>query len=1028
MRLTVQRPRERFGSTSRRVLGRFGSSLIPAAALMVMVLGAAADEPSEPRLTGPLPAEQAIKTFQLQPGLRIELVAADPMIESPVAMAFDERGRLFVAENRGYPLGPGSNEAPVGRISMLEDTDGDGRMDRRTIFADGLTYPNGLMPWKGGLIVTCAPDVLYLRDADGDGKADERKVLFTGFEIKGSTQLRVSHPTLSPDNWIYLTSGLMGGSITAPFAPDREPVAMSRADFRFRPDGDAWEAIDGGSQYGISFDDFGERFICHNRVQAKHVVLSSAILRRNPHLAFSDTVQNCPAETVPEPLRGHGSAARLFPISANVTTADSHAGTFTAACAVTVFRGTGLPEEYRGLVFSCDPTGNLVHVDRLEPNGATFEALPAIRGAEFLASTDDWCRPVFLATGPDGALYVCDMYRKTIEHPDYLPEEIRKRTDFDSGKTMGRIWRVVRDDLDPADLAKLRAVDLSGASIETLCETLTNPDGWWVDTAQRLLLERRDQAAVEPLQKLATSSEAPAVAVIRALRLLEVLDGLTDETLSPALSHASPGVRRQGLKLVEPRIENDPRWVSSVLKLADDDDAKVRFEAAIALGYVQGEVNSDKVAEALAGVLVRDGADRWLRAAVFSSLAGREDRFLVALRDRPREAGALTPDSLKELGRLLAAGRPQGDWPSLVRPIVSEPSRFSLDEQAALITGLAEAARGRVAGQDSGSVLAALIGAPNPDPALAAALKKLEAVMEKDAGDASQSIPTRVAAIGLLGFTDFAASGETLLNLVDQDEPIEVQTAAVESLGMFKDDRVTQALLEPSKFASYSPKVRDEVLSALGSQAHHLPALLTALEEGAVPRSAIDALRRRQWLQHRDTDVRVRAEALFGAIQGDRAQVYEDYKETATWKADPVKGREVFRRECATCHRLDREGFEVGPDLFGIRNQPKEAILLHILVPDQEITQGFSSYTVATKDGRVLTGLIASESPTSLTLRQAEGKEDTIPRADIDELVASDQSLMPQGMENNITKEEFADLLSYLKGEGESDKPHEDQP
>ena len=275
--------------------------------------------------------EKAPESFRLEPGLRLELVAAEPLVVSPVAMAFDERGRLFVAENRGYPTGPGEGKPPVGRIAMLQDTDGDGRMDRRTEFAEGLTFPNGVMPWKGGLIVTCAPDVLHLRDTDGDGKADERQVLFTGFATTGSTQLRVSHPTLSIDNWIYLTSGLTGGKVVSPSAPDRPPVVTGRTDFRFRPDGDAWEAADGGSQYGLSFDDFGRRFICYNRVQVQHVVISSKTLRRNPHLAFSETVQNCPAETVAEPLKGHGSAARLFPISKNVTTADSHAGTFTAA-------------------------------------------------------------------------------------------------------------------------------------------------------------------------------------------------------------------------------------------------------------------------------------------------------------------------------------------------------------------------------------------------------------------------------------------------------------------------------------------------------------------------------------------------------------------------------------------------------------------------------------------------------------------------------------------------------------------------
>ncbi len=336
--------------------------------------------------------------------MTIELVAAEPTIESPVAMAFDERGRLYVAENRGYPTGPGEGQPPAGRIALLEDADGDGRFEKRTDFATGLTFPNGVMPWKGGLIVTCAPDVLYLKDTDGDGRADVRKVLFTGFSTSGSTQLRVSHPTLGLDNWVYLTSGLTGGNVVSPDFPDRLPIELKRTDFRFLPDGDQFEVADGGAQFGQTFDDWGRRFICYNRVQVQHVVLASRILKRNPHLAFSETVQNCPAEVVPEPLKGHGAGARLFPISSNVTTADSHAGTFTAACAVTIYRGTGLPDEYRGGAFSCDPTGNLIHFDRARAsNAATFSAFRSRDETEFVASTDNWFRPVFLAHGPEGA-------------------------------------------------------------------------------------------------------------------------------------------------------------------------------------------------------------------------------------------------------------------------------------------------------------------------------------------------------------------------------------------------------------------------------------------------------------------------------------------------------------------------------------------------------------------------------------------------------------------------------------------------
>ena len=973
------------------------------AALLLLLLTASirAEDPKSGTLDGPLAPEKAPQSFRLEPGLRVELVAAEPLVVSPVAMAFDERGRLYVAEDRGYPTGPGEGKPPVGRVALLEDTDGDGRMDRRTEFAERLTYPNGVLPWKGGVIVTCAPDVFFLRDTDGDGKADERRVLFTGFSTKGSTQLRVSHPALSIDNWVYLTSGLTGGAVTAPSAPPgRAPVELGRTDFRFRPDGDTYEAADGGAQFGQTFDDFGRRFICYNRVQVQHVVISSKTLRRNPHLAFSETVQNCPADMLAEPLKGHGAAARLFPISRNVTTADSHAGTFTAACAVFVYRGTGLPERYRGGVFSCDPTGNLVHFDRLEPNGATFAARRARAGVEFLASTDNWFRPVFLAAGPDGALYIADMYRKTIEHPDYLPVEIRKRTDFESGKTMGRIWRIVREDSPRFHRAKL---ERAFASPVSLCETLRDHDGWWRDTAHRLLLERCDKAAVESLRKLAADGSAPPASVVHALHLLDASGALPDEGLRQAFKHSAAPVREHALQLVESRLGSDPTWLSDVLARSDDEDARVRFQAAITLGAAPATASSEAVAAALARIAVRDGADRWTRAAVFSSLAGRELPFLTSVRDTRRPSETLPADLLTELGRLLGASAPPAAWGDLVARIFERRPGFAPVERAALLTGLAEAARGHAGARD-------VFGKSKEAIDLISAMKQT-------ALDGAQPLAARRTAIGLLAYAGYDEAGEALQRLVDVEQPFAVQVAAVRALAAVHDDRVAPGLLAARRFAAYTPGLREEVLSALLAQAYHGPGVLSAVEAHAVPASAIDALHRRQLTQHRDPGIKKRAEKLFGTVAGDRAKVYEDYKDVATAKADPAHGRAVFRRECASCHRLDGEGSAVGPDLFGIRNQPKESILLHVLVPDHEITPGFGAYMVATKDGRVLTGLVASESPTSITLRQPLGKEDTILRSEIDELAASQQSLMPQGLEKNISRQEFADLLGYLKGE-----------
>ena len=243
----------------------------------------------------------ALAAFQHDPGLRVELVAAEPLVFQPCVMAWDAEGHLFVAENCGYPTGPAPGAPPMGTIVRLEDTAGDGRMDRRIVFADGLAFPNGLTPWNGGLIVTCAPDVLFLKDNEGDGRADERRVLLTGFNTNGSTQLRVSHPTFGPDGWIYLTSGLTGSSrVTSPEHPERPAIEIN-TDSRFNPFTLEIEPVGGRGQFGQTFDDAGNRFHCMNRVHIQHTVIPPRYLARNPNLAFNETVQNLPETMITEP-------------------------------------------------------------------------------------------------------------------------------------------------------------------------------------------------------------------------------------------------------------------------------------------------------------------------------------------------------------------------------------------------------------------------------------------------------------------------------------------------------------------------------------------------------------------------------------------------------------------------------------------------------------------------------------------------------------------------------------------------------
>jgi putative membrane-bound dehydrogenase-like protein len=958
------------------------------------------------------PAQDASQQFQLVPGLKLELVAQEPLVVSPCALAFDERGRMFVAENRGYPTGPPVGKPPSGRVAMLEDLDHDGKFEKRTEFALGLNFPNGVMPWRGGLIVTCAPDVLYLKDTDGDGRADERRVLLTGYSTAGSTQLRVSHPTLSMDNWVYLTSGLMGGKVVSPLAPQLDPLEFKRTDLRFQPDSGIFQAADGGAQFGQTFDDFGRRFICYNRVQVQHVVLSSASLRRNRHLAFSDTIENCPAEMVREQLKGHGDAAKIFPISQNVTTADSHAGTFTAACGVTVYRGSQLPPEYRGGVFSCEPTANLVHFDRLQPHGATFSAHRLHPACEVVATVDDWFRPVFLANAPDGAIYVCDMYRKTIEHPDYLPEEIRKHTDFESGKDKGRIYRLVGEQ----PIAQ-RPTDLANASIPELCEALKHVNGWYNDTAHRLLLERKDPSAIPTLKRLideGTAHSTDAVACVHALHLLEAFDALDDAVLETALSHSAAPVREQAIQIATPRINQLPKTAERIIKLASDTDPRVRLNVAIALG----EIHDNRVLTPLAVIALAETSDRWTRAAVLSSIGEREPTFLDAMIVQAADAKAGSPELFYELGRILSAGQPDDVWPQLLSRITAKWPKAPFEQQIPLIVGIAEGLRNR-GKKNPDNIFRAVLS--SSESAQAPAMEALGEVIKRSivvAVDESQPVEERRWAVALAAHTNFQLAGEMLLKLIEPRQPEVVQNAAVRALAGMEDKSVVSSLLASERFGRYTPRVREQVLAALTSSNFHISELVSALEQKTLDPAELDSTLRQQLVNSRDKDIQARAAKLFGSLgSDDRAAVYEDYRSVVSLPCVPENGRVVFKRVCATCHRLDREGVAVGPDLFGIRNQTKEAILLHVLVPDREITTGFTAYTAQTLDGRVLTGLISSETPTSITLRQPLGKEETLLRQDIEELIASKTSLMPRGVEQSVSRQEFADLLAYLKGE-----------
>ncbi len=963
-------------------------------------------------LDGPLTPDQAIASFKLEPGLKIELVAAEPLVINPVAVAFDETGKMFVAENRGYPVGPAKGNPPAGKIALLEDTDGDGKYDKRTTFAEGLTFPNGVMPWNGGVYVTCAPDVFYFKDTNGNGVADVKKIVFKGFQDLSTTQLRVSHPTLNIDNWIYLTSGLTAAKVISPEHPGRPAVFLNRVDGRFRPGTDEIEETAGTAQFGQTFDNFGRKFTCSNRNHIQHVMMQLKYLKRNPHLASSDIVQDIP---------DHGAACKVFPLSANITTAASHTGYFTSACGVTIYDGAALPEKYRGNSFTCEPAGNLIHHDVLSTSNATFVAKRAYETQEFLASPDNWFRPVNLSVGPDGALYVCDMYRKTIEHPEYLPEATRKITDFESGKDKGRIYRIVaasrQGAVDSLEKSQRRSTEtplrLANTTVKELCAELNNPNRWWRMTAHRLLIERQDKSAAPILKSLLDNAKTPE-ARVHALRILDGLGALEEKQILTALADKDSNVREHGIQLAEPRLADSSVLEKKVIELSEDENPRVRFQCALTLG----ESKKIEAIYALSRIAVRDCADRWLRAAILSSVKDSSSTLLCAslLHEDRRDKRVSNPDFiifLNELGKVLIAdARNIGH---ALSPWLSSTKEKDLDWQLALLGGFADGIRhrqGNIGGKSQLMSLVSLDSSTIP--------KRVEEIFrhaEVVSADEKRPLELRLTAISLLSHADISTNGNVLEKLIEPNQPSEIQIAAVRALTQMPGTNGGAALVRKEHWNGYTPAVREAVLSAMTAQTNLVQALLTGIESSNVPPWTINPERRNNLMKHKDESIRVRASALFKDLQsGDRMKVYEDYKSVLALTPNSTNGHAVFTRTCTSCHVVSGEGKAVGPDLTGIRNQPADVLLLHILVPEFEIMPIYATYNVETKDGQSLSGLLAAETSANVTLRMALGLEQVVPRANIASISTGRLSLMPQELEKTMSKQDLSDLIGFLKG------------
>lgn len=973
-------------------------SLVCRLAVIVTVLPAAgrlsrADDEAPPAVRSPLSPEEALKQFRLAPGLRIEIAACEPQVVDPVAVRFDEDGRMWVVEMRDYPHGPAAGEKPQSRIVVLDDEDQDGRFETSRVFADELLFATGLQPWRGGAFVTLAGRVAYLKDTDGDGRADQNETWYEGF-TQENPQLRANHPRLGLDNYIYVANGLRNGEIVNRRLGETKPLSISGMDFRFDPLTGRCEAVSGAGQFGLTFDSFGNRFICSNRNPLMHVVLENRYLKLNPFLAVPAAVNDVAAA---------GEASQLFPLSRAWTTSNLHAHQFTAACGVEIYRGDALPNEYRNNGFTCDPTGNLLHREILEPSGATFVSHPATPGVEFLASPDEWFRPVNLETGPDGALYVVDMYRAVIEHPDFMPDELKQRPDLRLGSDRGRIYRVTAAAAKP----HRNGLRMSAMASQELAQHLADRNAWYRETAARLLLERHDGGIGPLLETIAATPTGASQAA--ALHLLRSFGLLSDEVIAHALRDTNPRVVEQAVALAESQLGASETLRAALAELAAHPDARLRFQVALSMGTVEG----DWTVEPLRKIALTGADDVWTRNAVEAAAGVRAGVLLKGLLSLPELAEPDVTEGRMALVRELAALVGARNNPPDVKATVAAICDYSVVPQAdrirrAAVLGLVRALARR------GTSWRAALGNAQDDAALLTSLEKLFQQTAAVASDAGQDESDRLAAIELLAFADFAGAGPALSQLAASEPLQPVRLKAIESLAAHRDPSIGPLLL--TDFTAQTPAIRRAVLDAVVGPADRAALLLDEIAEKRLAVTELDRVRADRLLSHADSAVAARARKLLADIlPADRRQALADYQPVLKLSAHAEQGREVFRKHCSTCHRVGGIGVDVAPDISDTRTKTAEQLLTDILQPNRAIDNNYVSYAVATVDGQALTGIIAAETATSVTLKQAENKVVTLLRQDIEELRSTGISLMPDGLEKNIPPQDMADLLSFLK-------------
>ncbi len=931
----------------------------------------------------PLSPTESISRMNYASNLKVEVVAAEPLVIDPVAVEFGPDGKLWVVEMRDYPLGMDGNMKPGGVVKFLEDLDHDGVYDKATVFLDGLLFPTGLMVWKQGVLVCTAPDVLYAEDTDGDGKADIKRKVLTGFATH-NFQARVNSLVPGLDNWVYASGGLFGGIIKS---FNGQTVNVTNRDFRFQPETGVLEPVSGRTQQGRVRDDWGNWFGCRNGSLCVHYPVNESYYQKNPFVVSPPAERSVPRGT---------NANQLFPVGELVQFhLSGPRGRPTSVCGLGLYRDRYLGDAFNENAFACEPVNQLVHRMVLQAEGVSFfgSRAPEEKDREFLTSTDNWFRPVQARMSPDGSLFIVDMYRYLIEHPKWLSPDAVSKLNVRAGDTRGRIYRISRKD------QQLKPVpDLKKSDVSDLVNLLRSSNGTLRDLVQQEIVYRADAEAIAPLKIVAEKAALPESRV-QALCSLEGLDALDVALLLPRIHDSHAGVRKEAIRLSEPFLNKSTQLATAVLEQVEKEKS---LPVVLQLAYSLGDLNGESATQALLQLMEEHSGDVYIRSAVLTSfqknrLASAIAVLIPQISNKPK----LRP-VFKALFGMAIATKDSAILQKISRHLRTHSvknQKIGLWEWNAL----------------SQLFEATAAGSNQSDEVLQQQIKTLHERARQLVVDQQRVESDRIAAIEFVLKTGQSQSDLQLISdLLTPQSSLKVQVAAIRSLINTQSADAIELVFV--NWGQFTPTLQAEVLSQLLVRESTTLELLSRIEQKLVQPGQIDITNRQRLIDHKNKKLSQRARKLFTvATSASREAALKKYQSINLKHGDITRGSLVFEKHCAACHKLNGKGYVVGPDLAGLTDQSKLFLLTSLLDPNKAVDGRYASYLAVTEDGKINTGILVSEQSNSITLKAQKGKVQTILRAEIDELLNTGKSLMPEGLEKEISLDDMTDLLVFIQ-------------